>query len=167
MTKKMQSRSRKREESMASDEMQRLGEMFVAATKFIQQRGYSDWDGSANGQTITLTGCANLLREYQESLEAKLTSKIVDEICHEIAVYKNKWPLDKRIVVALDKLLADARREEAELWNTEREDWHGWAAKRLAALRAAPRDSGKAASQRCSENCLLQKGHLGKHWGGE
>ena len=32
---------------------------FDEAVKFVRANGYSDWNGTANGQEITLTGCAN------------------------------------------------------------------------------------------------------------
>jgi hypothetical protein len=47
---------------------------------------------------------------------------------------------------ALDKLLAEARLEEADWWY-QHAGSHSECLERLAALRAAPRDSGKAASQ--------------------
>src|ERR1700685_1103315 len=40
---------------------------FAPAVKFIQNHGYADWDGSANGQSITLTGCANMMAELLAS----------------------------------------------------------------------------------------------------
>ena len=36
---------------------------FGPCVDFVKKHGYADWDGSANGQTITLTGCANMMAE--------------------------------------------------------------------------------------------------------
>ena len=36
---------------------------FDEAVKFVRANGYSDWNGTANRQEITLTGCANLVRK--------------------------------------------------------------------------------------------------------
>lgn len=42
---------------------------FMPAVEFIQKNGYADWDGSANGQTITLTGCANMIADWKRATQ--------------------------------------------------------------------------------------------------
>jgi hypothetical protein len=46
---------------------------FANAKKFIQEHGYQDWDGSANGQLITLTGCANMMAEFLKQQTVVIT----------------------------------------------------------------------------------------------
>jgi hypothetical protein len=41
-----------------------LTQEFAAAIRYLQEHGYSDWDGTVGGKQITLTGCANVMRQY-------------------------------------------------------------------------------------------------------
>jgi hypothetical protein len=49
---------------------------FDKAVKYLREHGYGDWDGTANGQEITLTGCANMMREYLRAAEGESTERV-------------------------------------------------------------------------------------------
>ncbi len=57
---------------------------FKDAVTWMQQR-YPEWDGTANGKTITLTGCANLLSEYVREYAAQpgVSQEEYDSLLHQ------------------------------------------------------------------------------------
>ena len=60
---------------------------FAPAVEFIKQHGYRDWDGSANGQTTTLTGCANMLAEALAVHDQKVRAETCEEIASQHSLY--------------------------------------------------------------------------------
>ena len=47
---------------------------FCMAVDFIRLNGYPEWEGDAGGQTITLTGMANMLAVYRTEIESALAA---------------------------------------------------------------------------------------------
>ena len=47
-----------------------IGQAFLDAVAYIKAHGYPDWDGTANGQSVTLTACANLMCAVNERVRA-------------------------------------------------------------------------------------------------
>ena len=49
---------------------EQIGQAFLDAVAYIKAHGYPDWDGTANGQSVTLTACANLMCAVNERVRA-------------------------------------------------------------------------------------------------
>ena len=71
--------------------------LFSRAVKFIRCR-YPEWNGTADGSTITLTGCANMVADFVQEDETvdwnEVTKALVD---------KTGWKSSQPLIVSLKK----------------------------------------------------------------
>lgn len=129
---------------------------FDKAVKFLRENGYGDWDGTANGQEITLTGCANMMRIYLQAAqaagrEADSSAELRDKAIGQLAtlLIRNKAPLD------YEGMFIRAEEEYEKLKS------FGWILLPLADLKApaAPQPEGDkpTACKLCSEGMPLKK----------
>ena len=141
---------------------------FLDASKFIQEHGYKDWDGSASGQSITLTGCANMMKDYAADLRSKLSTAewLYKELSSLVVCANNTIGLENDVPTkVINNLATPLEDAEAKLSTAEREqdEWSRVATERTREHNAAEAELARkvAALQEISKFTVMNSRDAG------